>query len=136
MSMEERTGIRSLIYSAWHRPSVIRRYLGARDAARLTMIDIDACEACCICSEPIALIETEKTSRPKPKRAPITAALARLAHIQAYSVAYSVDADDVIESFRVQRIQPHDDWVSFMWPADYAKFLLGLREQHNCGGRT
>lgn len=132
MSMKERTGVRPLIYSAWHRVENLKRYLGVVAASRVSMIDIDACEYCCQCGEPLALIETEKTDRPQPKRAPVTRALARRAGIAAYSVAYSVDADGQIESFRVQQIQPHGDWVNFMWPPDYAAFLQQLRTHHVC----
>lgn len=132
MSDKERIGFRPLIYSGWHRVESLKRFIGVVAAAKTPMIDIDACEYCCHCKEPLALIETEKTDRPHPKKARVTQALARKAQIPGYSVAYSVDADDEIRDFRVQRIEPPDDWFDFMQPEEYADFLKRLRDDHVC----
>lgn len=133
MSHGERTGVRNLLYSGWHRRDSIKRFFDSVvTASKVTMVDIDSCEACCYCSAPLALIETEMTQRTTPKKAPITAALAQLAKIPAYSVAYwSADGVD-IERFIVRRIQPSDDWNQLMSPAEYAEFLVALRSGHDC----
>lgn len=144
MSDKERTGFRSLVYSGWHRPAVLKNFLGTVNAAKLTMVDIDSCEACPYCKTPVALIETAHTLS-EPKRAPITAMLAWLAKIPAYSVSYSgaisrsrcdtCGRDNETgepELFLVRRIQPPDPWVHRMEPADYAAFLLALRADHTC----
>lgn len=134
MSHEERTGVRDLTYSGWHRTSSIRRYLAINVAARLTVIDIDWCEACCFCSRPLALIETQRSmDRPKPAR--ITAKLASMAGIPAYSVSYFTvgeTAENDISGFRVQMIQPPNEAVVEYTPAMYAGFLASLRHHHQC----
>lgn len=148
MSMKERTGFRSLVYSLWHRADSTGRYLGPVAAAKLKNIDIDSCEACPYCSLPVALIETAHTTA-EPKNAPITALLAWMAKIPAYSVSYSgainrsrcdacggLSESGEIERFLVRRIHPHDPWTSSMTPDEYAQFLLSLRNDHTCPPRT
>lgn len=130
MSSEERSGVRSLIYSAWHREKRIRRYLMPANAYRLLMVDIDSCEACRWCKEPVALIETQ-ASKKVPKQARVTAALARLAGIRAYSVSYEANATDDIVRFQVRQIHPDQPQVVEMLPAAYAYWLLALRSQHH-----
>lgn len=132
MSAKERTGKRDLTYSGWHRVASIRRYgLSARDAARLGMIDVDACEYCACCGEPLALIETQ-VSDGKPKQAPVTARLAALAGIPAYSVSIVFGDQEVIAFFRVQRIQPEHPLIQVMLPHEYAGWLLAMRDNHLC----
>lgn len=132
MSDEERSGKRSLLYSGWHRTASTARFIGRVSAAKLCMIDVDACEYCCYCHEPVALIETQESAN-APKRAPVTAALARMAGIPAYSVSVAPSAlmDDVLH-FQVQQIAPPSRSVTPMWPAEYAHWLLLLRDQHVC----
>lgn len=143
MSSEERTGRRSLVYSRWHRPSRVREFLGPVKAARLAMIDVDSCEYCAVCGEPVALIEHHRGTT--PKKAPVTALLAKLAGLDAYCVAYTLAAEPEscgscgqetgtpdIEAFAVRRIQPADPWVTPMSPHEYAQFLLDLRRGHLC----
>lgn len=143
MSSEERTGRRSLSYSRWHRPSSIRKYVGVLTAARLALIDIDGCEYCVLCRAPLALIETVRGRT--PKGAPVTALLAKLARIEAYSVAYVLEAtpeccpscgqettNPDIELFAVRQLQPPSEWVRAMSPQEYADFLCGLRDGHLC----
>ena len=146
MSDGERTGFRTLVYSRWHRVSRIRSLIGAVRAAKLTMIDIDSCEACAYCGEPVALIETAHTTK-EPKAAPITAFLAARAGILAFSVSYYGDIershcdgcgrdDERGEptQFLVRQIQPADPWVKLMSPTQYAEFLESLRDGHRCAG--
>jgi hypothetical protein len=136
MSMDERTGDRDLLYSGWHRPKRIRRFLDLRDAHSLVVIDIDYCEACHVCYQPLALIETQRSAH-LPKQAPIMAKLAHLAGIPAWSVSYQPnDAGDDIEIFRVRQIEPFDEESFTMSPEIYAKWLLNLRAAHACTPRS
>lgn len=132
MSQGERTGIRDLLYSRWHRYASIKRFVGIRVAAQLKVIDIDWCEACNACDMPVALIETQ-CSESKPKPARITTNLARLAGVPAYSVSYtrSDDGED-IELFQVQQIAPEIGDVLSMLPSVYAYWLWSLRDSHRC----
>lgn len=50
------------------------------------MIDIDGCEYCHLCGEPVALTETTCSARPKNAR--VMAKLAEWARVPAYVVAY------------------------------------------------
>jgi hypothetical protein len=149
MSMQERTGERCLLYSGFHRPYVyvdredgervrvprLERYLSRREAASLTVIDIDWCEACEVCYQPLALIETQRSAH-LPKQAPIMAKLAHLAGLPAWSVSYQpTDEGDDIEVFRVRQVEPFDDEAVTMSPDVYAKWLLHLRAAHVCPPR-
>lgn len=136
MSMEERSGNRDLLYSGWHRPSRIRRFLTVREAASLVVIDIDFCEACSVCYQPLALVETQRSAH-LPKQAPIMARLARLAGIPAWSVSYlPTDEGDDIEVFRLRQVEPFDDEAYTMSPDVFAKWLLHLRAAHVCSPRV
>lgn len=146
MSHSERTGFRPLIYSGWHRVQKVKALIGTVRAAKLVMVDIDSCEACAYCSEPVALIETAHTAR-EPKAAPITAALARRAGITAFSVSYYGDIERTrchecgrpdergdITQFLVRQIEPSEPWVRRMDTRQYAEFLESLRTDHVCDG--
>jgi hypothetical protein len=139
VSLTERTGRRSLCYSGWHRPDSTGRYVGRRAASDMTMIDVDACEYCCRCREPLALIETQE-SLGVPKWAPVMQRLAELAGIPAFSISVAVDhscqpserclCDPV--SFRVARLSPLHADLGTLDPAGMARFLLSLRGDHAC----
>jgi hypothetical protein len=119
MSLEEHTGYRDLTYSAWHRtldPS-------------LTYIDIDACEYCEECGEPLALIEIARDTG-KWKAAWKTWLLAKRANLPAYCVLYTVGDDDEIESFRVRKMP--ETQHEKMTPEEYEDLLMDLRRQHQC----
>lgn len=144
MSDGERTGFRTLVYSRWHRVNRIKSLIGAVRAAKLVMVDIDSCEACAYCNQPMALIETAHTIR-EPKNAPITALLARRAGLPAYSVSYygaiershcaacgRDDESGEITQFLVRQIEPADPWVRLMNAECYAEFLEQLRAGHVC----
>lgn len=132
MSHAERTGIRSLIYSGWHRPASIGRYVGKVTAAKLCMIDIDACEYCCYCGNPVALIETQESEN-SPKPARVMTTLAAMAGIPAYSVSVEVHPENSsVVMFRVRRLGPSVGDVTVMLPKVYAYWLLALRDHHNC----
>jgi hypothetical protein len=133
MSMEERTGLRDLTYSQWHRPTSIARYVGQQQAATLGMIDVDGCEYCRTCRQPLALIETALDRGQNIKPAWVTTALASRAGIPAYVVLYDKTDDDDIAFFRVKRLTPNPDreWRR-MSAADYAQNLVKLRTDHTC----
>lgn len=131
MSERERTGARSLIYSAWHRVESLMHLLGKRHAWEVGMVDIDGCEYCRHCSTPLALIETQ-VSLNDPKNASVTQKLANMAGIAAYSVSIAVD-EDQIAGFKVKQLAPPTtSGVLTMSPEDYAHFLLDLRANHPC----
>lgn len=130
MSLEERSGNRDLLYSRWHRPSSIGRFLDNRSAATLKVVDIDWCESCHFCSAPLALIETQRSAA-APKSAAITLQLAQQARIAAYSVSYQPTADGTdIEQFRWKRLWPPPFEAGTYTPAEYAQFLVSLRTAH------
>lgn len=141
MSMHERTGTRDLLYSGWHRPRSIERFLGPRVATLVKVIDIDWCEACHWCDEPIALIETQQSSR-APKSARITVKLAQRADLAAYSVSYEPNgAGDDIDMFRVRQLHPETGEVVDLKPKTYARWLWALRRTHEnlnpmCAAKT
>lgn len=133
MSSVERTGVRSLVYSAWHRPAAIQRHVGVTNAAMITCIDVDWCEYCCFCSEPVALIETV-LSHGAPKPAKVTTRLAVKADVPAFSVAIETNPEDCIVMFRVRQLAPTPSLVQVMPPDVYAWWLLSLRDAHRDSG--
>lgn len=130
MSEHERTGKRDLLYSSWHRTDALKRYIGHREAFACAVIDIDWCEWCRKCKQPIALVEMQHSAY-APKDAPITAALARIAGIIAYSISYRTTSDDLdIEAFQVRQLVPIRSAVEQMTPGDWARVLYGMRLTH------
>jgi len=130
MSTRERTGVRDLAYSSWHRADNLRRLIGLREAHSCAVIDIDWCEYCNTCKHPLALIETQR-SRSVPKAANVTRCLANLAGLRAYSVSFWMDGDGPM-TFRVQLIAPEFGPVVDLSEAEYAELLLNLRTMHDC----
>uniref|UniRef100_A0A6M3J283 Uncharacterized protein n=1 Tax=viral metagenome TaxID=1070528 RepID=A0A6M3J283_9ZZZZ len=129
MSLEERTGTRDLLYSGWHRPSSISRYVSKLDASLLGMIDLDAIEVCTFCKEPLALIET-KSSFARERVMTYTAALGRRARVPVFLVVYTpTPTGDDIASFLIQRHGSTETWTAT--PAEYATWLLKLRSDHS-----
>lgn len=132
MTNYDRTGVRSQAYSVWHYPKRTGRFMSAREADRLGMVDIDACEYCRKCSMPLALIETQVSLNP-PKDARVTLQLAELAGLPCYSISVEIAADgEDIAGFKVRRLRPASDTVLTWTPAEYARFLLRLHEDHTC----
>lgn len=159
MSDRDRTCWRDPLYSWWHRPDNVRRYLDRRAAWRLGLIDIDGCEYCRYCYQPLALIETQ-ISENTPKAANVMRNLALLTEsIPAFSVSVvpghdsyerltpqrdeclragralkkAVDelGDDPIELFRVRQLAPvHETSVRDMNPQVFAYFLHSFRTRH------
>lgn len=131
--MNERTGSRDLTYSRWHRSKSIARYVGPRRAAVLKVIDIDWCEACNACSQPLALIETVRGGHPGSKPSTITENLAVMAGIDAFSLGYEVEGDDIVR-FRYLRLVtdgvPVSGVVYDLTPQEWAQLLVDLRTKH------
>lgn len=100
MSDQERTGVRDLAFSGWHRAAL------SKDC---TAIDLDFCEYCRVCRKPLALIEIAKGHHDKIKPTTVMAALAQRADLRAYLILYDLDPDDefgLSTVFRVSRIHP------------------------------
>lgn len=130
MSNHERTGQRDLTYSRWHRDDSIVRYLDGdkRLAYELAVVDIDWCECCRRCWKPLALIETQR-SEANPKSATVTANLAALAGIQAWSVSYSVENGEIVR-FKRRQLSPLRGEIIEESPFAYARWLVSLRIVH------
>lgn len=130
MSETERSGSRDLLYNGWHRTASIARYLPRRAAYELGMIDVDCCEYCRYCRQPLALVETQRSAAP-PKAAAVTVRLAEMAGIPAFSVSYSPNDDGTdIVRFRWRELWPRPSDVRDLTPEEYADWLLSLRVVH------
>lgn len=147
----ERTGKRSLTYSAWHRRDSIKRFLAGEEvlASRLTMIDIDGAYVEAkhpYDRPPVALIETVETSRQlKPgdyyhKNVNILYQLGKKAEIPVFLVLYRPDYSKPnpanesypdIEEFYIKEFWPtHSTKWKVCTPEQYARFLVHLRHNH------
>lgn len=139
MSQEERTGIRDLSYSAWHRVRSIARFVGIERAQTLSMIDADVVlflEVDHKTRNPLALIEVAVDVGQQKKPASSTARLAALCNLPAFVVLYRLaksanpaDSGEFdIDAFRVQRLWPfpEHDW-RLLTPAQWAQGLLQVR---------
>lgn len=121
MADEERLGVRCLCWSRWHREPNL-----PHEAA---YIDIDGCEYCRQCKEPVFLIETaHKTG--KPKATTVLRALAKRAGISAYLVRYEGCMSNE-SNVDIQQVWPWNDQVVTMTGQAMRDYLLGLRI-HNC----
>lgn len=133
MTLEERSGKRDLVYSGWHRPSRIKRFLDPRKAARLGMIDIDACEYCAACKAALALIEVKHHKAPV-KTATVTLGLGQDANVPVFLVCYVPDesAED-IKAFQWKQLwPPPQPPARDLTLREYAEWLWSLRESHEC----
>jgi hypothetical protein len=117
-----------LYLDVWHRQEHLAQYLGPRRAGLVHLIDIDCCEYCNLCSEPVALIET-KDIRAASKSGKVTAKLASRALLPAWLVEYTV-ADDAIEGFRVTPWHPVGQAPRDLTPGEFADWLWDLRTDH------
>lgn len=130
MSRDERTGERDLLYNDWHREHSLTRWLTPVEAFNCAAIDIDFCEWCRKCYEPIALVETQR-SRRFDKPYTITRNLALAAGIPAWVVSYWTTDDGLdIEGMRVQQVAPSLEAPAEIAPADWAKRLRRMRQEH------
>ena len=118
MSDHERFGTRDLAYSRWHRT------LGKE----LTYIDVDGCEYCYHCREPLALVETAMDIDQAFKTTTVMRRLAEKAVIPAYLVYYQVR----ITRFRVQQVVPQFGTIKVISPEEYARKLQEILDSHHC----
>jgi hypothetical protein len=121
VSRFERTGHRSLTYSAWHRTL----------PDDWPYIDIDACEYCAQCLTPLLLLEvTYDTGRWKPAR--VLGALAARARVPALVLYYQAQAGR-ITGFRLRRIWPPGaPQERVLTVAAFVAGLRQLRRRHQC----
>jgi hypothetical protein len=138
--MDERTGIRDLSYSAWHRVRSIARFVGVEQAQSLSMVDADVVlflEVDPRSRSPLALIEVAIDVEQTEKPASSTARLAALAGLPAFTVLYRrsvrlnpADRRELdIDRFRVRRLwpSPEHSWRTLS-PEDWAKALVEIRK--------
>lgn len=130
MTELERTGTRDLTYSRWHRTKSLSRYVGQRPAFECGLIDIDWCEYCRRCNEPLALVEMMRG--PRPKEAPVMTVLAEKAGVPAYSLSYELDDHGDISLFHLRHLSPDRSQIFTFTPGEWALWLVGLRERHGC----
>lgn len=130
MSMHERTGTRDLTYSRWHRQSSIKRYLTARQAALLMMVDVDCVEYCAHCKDPLVIVETQRSSN-TPKEASMCVNLGRRLDVPVYSVSYwSSEGSDDIDVFRIRQLWPYRMAPQQLTPREMAEWLWQWRATH------
>lgn len=133
----ERTGVRDLTYSNWH-----RQYC----PERVCMIDVDGLEYCRRCRMPLALIETALDYGQSFKATTALEGLAGAANIPAFCVLYAKNGEQCdfdkrnrckrvgcthgIASFRVRRIKPNPTEFK-EWTAEaFRDFLINLHDGH------
>lgn len=137
MSLEERTGIRDLAYSQWHRPSRISRYITQTQAAALTYIDIDGAEVCEQCGHVLALIETAFGLHQRNKATTILRQLANQAGCKAYVVLYAKDETGDCSRFAARLVAPVQEAWRELSPVDWARQLVEIHEGcANCERRA
>ena len=133
----ERTGIRDLAYSNWH-----RQYC----PERVSMIDVDGLEYCRRCRMPLALIETALDFGQAVKPTTALEQLSLAANVPAYCVLYTKSGEECdfdrrrrcrrigcshgISSFRVRRIRPNPTGFRLWTPEEFANHLIQLHDMH------
>jgi hypothetical protein len=135
----ERYATRDRSYGIWHRLQSIARFLSPKQAAALTMVDLDSVlfvEYEHFGKIPLCLVEVARDIDQQQKSTGCIRNLARLAGIPAYCVLYSY-ADHPnpsnpnwpdLEQFRIQRVwpKPEDSWRT-LTPKEWASALLKIR---------
>lgn len=129
---QERRAVRSahdVYLDFWHRKVALSRFLGRR-AQFVSLIDIDCCEYCSLCFEPVALLET-KDIRAKSKSGTVTSKLASRARLPAWVVEYSLnEVGDDIDWFQITPWHPKGCGSRRLSPQQYAEWLWYLRREH------
>lgn len=130
MSNEERTGQRDLLYNDWHRRNSFARFMTLVEADRCAAIDVDFCEYCKKCYQPLALVETQR-SRSFDKPYTVTRNLALLAGLKAFVVSYWATEDGLdIEGMKVQQVAPDLHAPVTLAAPKWALHLYELRREH------
>lgn len=137
MSEQRRNKNVDWLWNEWHRPGRDKmwRFLEKKQAWELGMIDIDCCEWCRYCRQPLALIEAKVWGA--DRNFEVTENLARMAQIPAYCVEYRPTDGDVwngqdIAEFRVTSSTSQAIYT----PDGMANFLYDMRREHHCGEAT
>lgn len=119
------------LWNEWHREGRDKmwRFLGKREAWELGNIDIDTCEWCRYCKQPLALIEAKVWGA--DRNLTVTENLAARAQIPAYCVEYRPTEGDVwngqdIAEFRVTSSTSTQVYM----PDEMANFLYDMRSEH------
>ncbi|WP_416268813.1 hypothetical protein SD235_04800 [Burkholderia cepacia] len=135
----ERHFLRDRTYGNWHRAPSIIRFLPARDAEGMTMVDLDSVLFVEHDPEqkiPLCLVEAARDIGQTTKPTGVIRALAERANLPAFVVLYQPAAfpnpanqnwDDVA-SFRVMRIWPRPErtW-RVLTPEQWAHALVAIR---------
>lgn len=135
MADREKSGVRDLTYSHWHRIDSIQRYITHKEAWHLGMIDIDDCEYCRHCYEPLALIELAQDVGQEYKPSMVTTKLAKRAGIPAFQVFYTKTEDGDISSFRLTSLLSAEYADTVLEPVEFARFLVSFHRSHDCPKR-
>ncbi|CAM8845102.1 RES domain-containing protein [Burkholderia pseudomallei] len=136
----ERHFLRDRTYGNWHRAPSIIRFLPARDAEGMVMVDLDSVLFVEHDSEqkiPLCLVEAARDIGQTTKPTGIIRALAERANLPAFVVLYepsdcpnpaNENWSDV-ESFRVMRIWPRPErtW-RVLTPEQWARGLVAIRD--------
>lgn len=139
MSRHERTGLRDLTYSTWHRYAV--------HSPKATWIDVDAVEYCCFCREPLIVFELSRDIG-RRKDVSLMPLLATRLKLSGGVVLYTPsgtecacgkdfvddDCDHGISKFRVEWMVPTHYEVEYT-AEHFAEGLLLLHERHKCPRR-
>jgi hypothetical protein len=126
----------------WHRSDSLKRLIDRQRAQWMCLIDIDACEYCHLCYEPVALIETKNVTAVS-KASTVTEKLADRATLPAFLVEYQLlhpieqcdscghptetHKQDIVQ-FWVTKLDTQDRVLKL--PTDYAEWLWSLRVRH------
>ncbi len=117
MSRHERTGLRDLAFSRWHRLL----------DGNLDQLDIDSLQYCHSCKETLAVIELYRLGE-EWKPASVLKNLGRRLNTPAYCVGYRVDAEGgFCGPLKVERLHPRYESPR-MW--DLARFEHLIRRLH------
>jgi hypothetical protein len=137
MGRWERTGIRDLTFSNWHRQI---------HGDPLRMVDVDGLEFCRKCKQPLALIETGLDYGQDSKWTGALAGLARRAGVPAFCLLYTKSGETCavdhrgacqrlgcshgIARFRARRIEPAPNPFAIMPPGAVRGFLVRMHVGH------
>jgi hypothetical protein len=135
----ERYPTRDRSYGIWHRLRSIARFLDPRQAASMTMVDLDSvlfCEYDHTGKIPLCLVECARDIGQTTKPSGVVLNLARMAGVAAYVCLYShadrpspsnPDWPD-IDHFRIRRLWPHpeEEWRTLS-PSEWAAALVQIR---------
>jgi hypothetical protein len=142
MSLEEIRGERNLVYSAWHRPPSMARFIEDPEKVEaMSYIDIDCAEYHDHWSEVLVLIETAIDVGQDYKPVTVTFKLAQRIYppIPVFLVLYKISKTmnptvkkfqiEDIEAFRIKQISPKwETDFTIMTPKQWAEKLLQIRE--------